>query len=83
MDRLKSSSRKKGRVKGKERGGKGERKGDRKGEKKKGGTHHAYIAAITEDTNVPQTQLDKALIDQVHRGTNVESNGGLSRKKGG
>lgn len=37
-------------------------------------TYHASIFAVSQDANVPQTQLDKALIRQIDRRPDIQGN---------
>lgn len=40
----------------------------------RGETYQASVLAISQDANISQTQLDKALVHQVHGRVNIERN---------
>ncbi len=42
------------------------------GVKGKEGTHHASVLAVSQDANVSQSQLDEALVHEVHGGSDVQ-----------
>ncbi len=44
-------------------------------------TYHSSIAAVAQHADVSEAELDKALVDEVHLGLDVECHGRLAKRE--